>query len=176
MIIGLNLSHNGSICVLDNEGNIDLYIEEERISRKKRDIGCIKSLDYILGFYRNKIDLACIVDSYDNFDKLSSILRKRIFNQVKARLALEKIPIFDYRKDHHLCHASNGFFASGFDDAVVMVLDGAGSYVEDYGAIESESYFYFKHGQEPVLIKRIMQGDCEYSDSKNIVVPHQSVG
>lgn len=176
MIIGLNLSHNGSICVLDDEGNIDLYIEEERISRKKRDTGCIKSLDYLLRLYGNKIDLACIVDSYNNFDKLSSILRKRIFNQIKARLDLEKIPIFDYRKDHHLCHASNGFFASGFDDAVVMVLDGAGSYVEEYGAIESESYFYFKHGQEPVLIKRVMQGDRGCSDSKNIVVPHQSVG
>ena len=35
-ILGVNISHNGSICVL-SDGKIDFFIEEERISRKKYD-------------------------------------------------------------------------------------------------------------------------------------------
>ena len=35
-ILGVNLSNNGSICLLD-DGKIELYLEAERLSRKKRD-------------------------------------------------------------------------------------------------------------------------------------------
>ena len=34
-VLGLNLSNNGSICVM-RDGKIDFYLESERITRKKR--------------------------------------------------------------------------------------------------------------------------------------------
>jgi carbamoyltransferase len=176
MILGLNLSHNGSLCLLDNNGDIVLYIEEERLSRKKRDFGCIKALYRALNTYSNDIELACIVDSYDSFDPLSKILRKRIFATIKKELDYYGILLIDYRNSHHLCHASNAFFASGYEDAIVMVLDGSGSYLQDYRAVESESYFYFRYGSEPKLIKRILHGDLDYEDETNRVINSTSVG
>ena len=35
-ILGINLSHNGSLCIL-KDGKVDFYLEEERLSRKKWD-------------------------------------------------------------------------------------------------------------------------------------------
>ena len=40
-ILGVNLSNNGSICLL-NDGEIELYLEAERLTRKKRDYNSYK--------------------------------------------------------------------------------------------------------------------------------------
>ena len=36
LTVGLNLSNNGSICIMRGD-KIELYLESERITRKKRD-------------------------------------------------------------------------------------------------------------------------------------------
>ena len=45
-ILGVNLSNNGSICLLD-DGKIELYLEAERLSRKKRDFDCSKLIKLV---------------------------------------------------------------------------------------------------------------------------------
>ena len=34
--------------------------------------------------------------------------------------------------NHHIYHAANAFFASGWDDAAALVLDGGGAYDVEY--------------------------------------------
>ena len=57
-VLGLNLSNNGSVCVM-RDGKIAFYLESERITRKKRD-HTIRSLFK----YVHDIDAIAICDSY----------------------------------------------------------------------------------------------------------------
>jgi len=45
-VLGLNLSNNGSVCVM-RDGVLDFYLESERITRKKRDHAVRSLIKYI---------------------------------------------------------------------------------------------------------------------------------
>ena len=47
--------------------------------------------------------------------------------------------IFDYRDQHHKCHAASAFYNSGFNDAIAVVVDANGSKTKD--GIEIETIF-----------------------------------
>ena len=57
-ILGVNLSNNGSICLLNN-GEIELYLEAERLTRKKRDYDCSKLFDLVGDVDKIAISDAC---------------------------------------------------------------------------------------------------------------------
>ena len=61
-ILGINLGHNGSICLLDN-GEIIEYLEEERISKIKRDDGVSKTLEVYLKKY-SEIQYVVIAEAF----------------------------------------------------------------------------------------------------------------
>ena len=117
-VLGLNLSNNGSICIVD-DGQVDFYLEAERITRKKRD----HNIKPLLKFAEN-IDAIAISDArwqhstkgLQNSRDLSAI--KRLFPDAKR---------YDFRDRHHLNHAACGFYNSGFDEAAVIVVDSNGS-------------------------------------------------
>tara|TARA_Y100000004_G_C8933462_1_gene421067 strand:+ start:219 stop:1769 length:1551 start_codon:yes stop_codon:yes gene_type:complete len=48
--------------------------------------------------------------------------------------------------DHHKCHAHCGYYTSSFDEALCIVIDGAGSLLEDHKC-ESESVYIMKGGK-----------------------------
>ena len=56
-------------------------------------------------------------------------------------------------EDHHLHHAYNAFYFSGFESAVVLVTDGAGSYVDNLHGREIESIYKFKNNKCETLYK-----------------------
>lgn len=134
-ILGINLSNNGSICLLKN-GQIDFYLEAERITRKK--------LDYVvkdLVDYANDIDIIATVDAHwvgteKNMINARDIARfKREFSNAKH---------IDYRKSHHLAHAAGAFYSSGFDEAACIIVDSNGSSVAD--KVEIETIVHAKTG------------------------------
>ena len=45
-VLGLNLSNNGSVCIM-RDGKIAFYLESERITRKKRDYAIRSLLKYV---------------------------------------------------------------------------------------------------------------------------------
>ena len=65
-ILGVNLSNNGSICLLD-DGKIELYLEAERLTRKKRDYDCSELLNLV-----EDVDKIAISDACWNRDKKKS--------------------------------------------------------------------------------------------------------
>ena len=50
-ILGINSSHNGSVCVL-RDGEIDFFVEEERFSRNKHEERPVEILEYVASKYK----------------------------------------------------------------------------------------------------------------------------
>jgi len=131
--IGVNRHHNGTTTLI-KDGNVILSIEEERLNRWKYEgtpiLGILESKKYIdeingigiAGFLPlNVVENNNIGNNYDMY----SLLVARTFLIDKDKIFYS----FDYSQDHHLTHAAGAFYNSGFDEAVSIVLDGAGSKV-----------------------------------------------
>lgn len=143
-ILGIQKHHLSSVCLLDNN-KLVYFNQEERLSRIKKDVGfpyyCIKELSKIC----NKID-ALVISGYDSFvgedHAIINLIRK---------LGIDMNPgfkYFHYNRHHHLAHAANAFYNSGFEDAVVVVWDGRGSTFSlsnGYSAHETTSVFLAKY-------------------------------
>lgn len=133
-ILGVNVSHNSSIALVSN-GKLVFYLEEERLSRFKRDYDPYFLLKNYLPLF--KIDQINFVDTGDSLDTNIVInLLQKIFNLNSI------IPkIIHYNECHHLAHASCAFHHSGFDKANNIVIDYGGNIIK--GRQESESIFFF---------------------------------
>ena len=94
LTVGLNLSNNGSICIMRGD-KIELYLESERITRRKRDWRIKSLLDYIDG----TPDVIAFVDAY--WDKPDKELQSASdIAAVKKRFPTSQIK--DFRNSHHL--------------------------------------------------------------------------
>ena len=157
-VLGLNLSNNGSACVM-RDGKIAFYLESERVTRKKRDYAIRSLFKYV-----HDIDAIAICDSYWIKDS------KSLISSLDLNIAKKMYPhakLYDYRHEHHKCHAASAFYNSGFDDAIAIVVDANGSKTND--GIEIESVYdipswkllhrkYFT--EEDVGIGKLYQQTC----------------
>lgn len=125
-ILGVSRHHNGAVCLLHN-GKIVFYLEEDRLSKIKHDGFCQLVFSKILN-YTNKLDYVALA-GYDPLDSNFEHLEFNVYFLLLVKLGLISSPeqIIDLTHEHHLCHASCGFYNSGFDRAVCVVIDGAGS-------------------------------------------------
>lgn len=117
-VLGLNLSNNGSICIVD-DGQVDFYLEAERITRKKRDYNIKPLLKFV-----DNVDAVAISDSFYR-DDVKSLINSKDIASVKSKFP--DAQRFDFRDRHHLNHAACGFYNSGFEEAAVIVVDSNGS-------------------------------------------------
>jgi carbamoyltransferase len=132
-ILGINLSNNGSICLL-KDGQIDFYLEAERITRKKYDYAVKDLVNYVAD-----VDVIATVDAHWVLPEKNMITARDI---ARFKRSFPSAKHIDYRKSHHLTHAACGFYNSGFDEAVCIVVDSNGSNVAD--KLEIESIFHAK--------------------------------
>ena len=170
-IAGINLAKNGSFTILQ-DGEVELYLEEERATRIKRDVGA-KTL--ASKYLDNSIHALTICDCFTRYNKQVHLERVQQKHLV-TKIAREKgIRVVDYRDRHHDCHAANAFYHSGFDDAAVIVMDGKGSFHK--GFCETESIYdnltpVFKHystfWHEEKLPAPYWSGNNFYSDRVSI--------
>jgi len=166
-ILGINSSHNGSVCVL-RDGKIDFFIEEERFSRNKNEDTPVEILKYVASKY--KIDEIAIGGLEILFEDNSS---KIYHNYLK--LLFKNTPLINLLGSHHLCHAFSSFSSSGFNKALCIVIDGSGSLLyrkEDKKLIgvETESIFTFEYPTNVNTIyksyKTFNPNDDKSTDSK----------
>lgn len=150
-ILGIScFYHDSAACLLDG-GKVIAAAQEERFTRKKHDWEFPKNaVQYCLkegGITTRQLDG---VGFYDKpFIKFERILQTYIatwplglFSFLKA-LPLwlkQKIWISDliakeltykgkiYFGEHHLSHAASSFYASGFDEAAILTVDGVGEW------------------------------------------------
>lgn len=140
-ILGINISHHSSSCLLE-DGKIVYFIEDERINRIKHyliDEHDHRSLSDGLyePYFINKLKsytshVDCII--FSSFGREShrtelnsdeSIIRSYLKAFENKGISFDHL--YFSKDEHHLYHAANAFYASGFDDAVCLVMDGGGS-------------------------------------------------
>ena len=170
---GINLTHDGAICQV-TDGEVDWFLEEERVSRRKHDTSPTCLLDYAMTDVKNSqwivtglvpTPYQSIWDTYYTafcvaFDKIH---RKRFMGSPTASSTLPKI----VSEDHHIFHAGCAYHNSGFDDAVVVVVDGMGNPVkkdsEDATCHEVESIYNVIDGSFQCIWKTVTPTfvDCD---------------
>ncbi|OAB26489.1 hypothetical protein PMSD_25210 [Paenibacillus macquariensis subsp. defensor] len=127
-IAGL-LGHDAAACLM-RDGEIVAMVEEERISRVPHSIGkltphlaveeCLRIADIVL----DEVDyIALSWDKSLNPDRMTIPEPSVIFN--KRDFQYRKLPKIE-TVDHHLAHAASAYYFSGFEEASVLVVDGAG--------------------------------------------------
>src|SRR4051812_46817579 len=153
-ILGLNAFHGDSSACILKDGEVIVALEEERIRRIKhwagfpieaikyclQDAGItIKEIDHITisrdpsanvikkirHTLKNKVSVSAILDRYTNSKKVKS---------VKAMLAEEfgvpenEIKAQIHNIEHHRSHLGSSFFASPFEKAALLSIDGFGDF------------------------------------------------
>jgi len=134
-ILGISRGHNAGACLL-KDGKILWSLEEERLTRAKYDGGpyaCMMKvkeytdkLDYIFISHTQSLEDTCGKVDYMGENVYTGLARKMGLIDRKADL-LNHPQVVDLSHSHHKIHAACAFYRSGFDDAVAVVIDGAGS-------------------------------------------------
>lgn len=137
-ILGINTSHNGSVCVLI-DGKIDFFLEEERLSRSKIDDLPLQGLKFISENYSiDEIVVAGLTQHFIEPKYLETFL-------LMLSLLFPEAEIHNLLEKHHLSHALSSFHNSKFNECVGVVIDGNGSYVkaepDHKNKVETESIF-----------------------------------
>src|ERR1700710_1534128 len=180
-VLGLNTyDHDVSACLL-KDGAIAFAIAKERITREKHASGFYKEvIDYCLdaeGITIDDIDLVvrnCYILPVPEMEDRLVYQDMPGFLPPDERPAANVHPYYRSHSDkvvsisHHLAHAYSAFAVSPFDEGVVMIVDGVGSYRSDVMesfpsaddatplARESESYYKFKGSTLECLKKVFM--------------------
>lgn len=173
---------NESSCSLVIDGKLVSCIAEERITRKKVDggfpVNAINEVLRINNISSNDIDQVAFTSSHPAISSgrylksvISTYLDTGVFLKEKFKLFLEsylyhkiktpkKIPYTLYDNtfdinfvDHHFGHAAGAYYASPFDNALVITLDGGGDGL-DGGAFygkknELTQFLSIPHYQSP---------------------------
>jgi carbamoyltransferase len=136
-ILAFNIAHDSSVCAI-NDGKLEFFCKEERLSRIKRDSHPFKSLDLYRSLNFGKVDhvLYSVPSNIEPDIEITyrQYVRKNFNVQMENFSGLL----------HHSCHASLAYYNSGFKKALVFVIDRNGSIFFVNGspvARESESVF-----------------------------------
>ncbi len=177
-ILGINAyDHDVSACLL-RDGEIAFAIAKERITREKHASGFYQEVvEYCLeaeGITLDDIDLVvrnCYILPVEDMERRLLFQDMPHFLPEEERAQAQQHPLFRSNSNklvtisHHLAHAHSAFATCPFDQGVVMVVDGVGSYAadvsEDYPvahrttplARKSESYYRFDGSKLEALKK-----------------------
>ena len=164
-ILGVHIGHDRGACLV-RDGKIVVAISEERLDRIKYSPGSeipYLSIQYCLNYAGIKgPNLDLVVFGYAKVDE------KNLGEKVKKGLR-EKLLISERKIKfitHHLAHLYSTFYLSLFEEAAVLVIDGAGNqnrekprdylqqFTQDPEVIEAESGYYVKDFNIQTLWKR----------------------
>jgi carbamoyltransferase len=131
-ILGVSPLHDSSVAIINN-GEIEVFYKEERLSKKKRDSNPFLAVERAIQEAKGPIDGAVVGSPACDHPELVTWL-----NYLKKRA---NVPIvLDLSKNHHVQHASLAFYNSGFDEAAIIVVDRSGT-VHAHSLRESESIY-----------------------------------
>jgi carbamoyltransferase len=157
LTLGINTQHNASICLIE-DNKIILYLEEERVSRYKKDPTIFSVLLRLKQFLKNRhIDCLAYAGTLqlDN-PRDGNILEEKSLSihsmLLKLKIIKDNIKYVSYCDYHHLTHAYTTFINSGFTDSYVIIVDGCGSTIQTNNPMinmtsrdrEVETVYYFK--------------------------------
>ena len=149
-ILGVNISHNMSICVYENNKVISFFNEERFILNKDATPESYKAklFQSIFQKINFKPDLVCYA-SYGRFD--TDVKDEDIVNIIQKQL--DNPPYYFDSKEHHLYHALTGKYFSNFKEALCIVIDGGGACNHQVPFREGESVYYVTDKQVTPVYK-----------------------
>jgi len=170
-IAGIARGHNAAICLM-KDGEIVFAIEEERLTRQKYDGGPLAcmlkiqeytdKLDYLVVAHTTSLDGTAGKLDYSGEDVYSGLARK--MGLIEPHSTNQVIDMSLY---HHKMHAAAAFYRSGFEKAVSVIIDGAGTFFP----IGIETPF----GQEQLTMWETESiFTCNYPDQ--IITKHKTLG
>ena len=157
-ILGISAFYHDSAAALVTDGRIVAAAQEERFSRRKHDARFpVNALRYCLdeaGIALDQVDHIVFYDKpFLKFERLLETylafaprgfrsfrmalplwLKEKLFQKRLLRQELEKLApdgAWEERllfAEHHQSHAASAFFASPFDEAAVLTMDGVGEW------------------------------------------------
>jgi carbamoyltransferase len=163
-VLGISAFYHDSAAALVVDGKIVAAAQEERFTRKKHDPSyptnainyCLKEaklsldqVDYIAFYDKPFLKFERLLETYVAFAPkgLQSFrmsmpiwLREKLFLKDMLIKEIKKVDKgFDDNKlmfgEHHFSHAASAFYASPFEEAVVLTLDGVGEWATTTVAI-----------------------------------------
>lgn len=154
IILGIQKDHNASVALF-NDTNLIYYNQEERLNKIKKFSGfpflCLDQVKKII----NKVDKV-VFTGYDTDNSLETV-----YGYLKYRIKLIddiKSQTFNFHKSHHLIHAAKAYFNSGFDKAIVVIVDGRGSsynLTNGYLGYETTSVFHVENNNFKCIYKKL---------------------
>ena len=157
-ILGISAFYHDSAAALVVDGRIVAAAQEERFTRKKHDPRfpmlsvryCLdqagikaSDLDHVVFYEKPFIKFERLLETYLAFAPsgyqsfrlaVPLWLKEKLFQKRLLRQSLQEIdPDIDWESrllftDHHQSHAASAFFASPFEEAAVLTLDGVGEW------------------------------------------------
>jgi carbamoyltransferase len=150
-VLGISAFYHDSAAALIIDGRVVAAAQEERFTRKKHDADfprhaveyCLRQgnlaardLDYVVFYEKPLRKFERILETYFAFAprgfrsfsmSLPIWLKDKLYLGRTIRKALDtKAPVIF--TDHHESHAASAFFASPFDTAAILTLDGVGEW------------------------------------------------
>ncbi|KAA2215787.1 carbamoyltransferase C-terminal domain-containing protein [Maribacter flavus] len=167
-VLGTNLSHDGSSCLI-KDGKVVVAIEKERITRVKHDGGNDKlTMKYCLdaeGISLKDVDVIVQNANFGMFEYGNSYYKG-------DRLVTDDMNDKVFTISHHLAHCYSVIGTCPFDNFNILVSDGCGSQFDDcldlnpYGSptnfitcgldhlfAEKDSYYSYENGSLTTLFK-----------------------
>jgi carbamoyltransferase len=157
-ILGISAFYHDSAAALVEDGRIVAAAQEERFTRKKHDSGfphhaieyCLsaagvglEAVDHVVFYDKPFLKFERLLETYLAFAPrgfrsfrmaIPVWLKEKLFQKRLLRDELRKFaPDYDWESrllfaEHHQSHAASAFFASPFEDAVVLTMDGVGEW------------------------------------------------
>lgn len=151
-ILGLSFDYHDSAAALIKNGQVIAAVQEERFTREKHDADLpINSINYCLNFAsitsedlygvvfyeKPLIKFERLLKTYINtwpkgllsfIKAMLSFLKGKLWVESRIRKALGeyKGPVFFTQ--HHYSHAASAYYCSGFNESVVVTMDGVGEF------------------------------------------------
>lgn len=122
--------HDSSVVVLNN-GKIEYFQKEERLTRIKRDNSPFKALEYVIKNYEEVDFILICSPTWD--------APWNVFFENYLKKYYPNSDILRFCNNHHLAHASLAFYNSGFEKSLTFVIDRNGAKID--GLRESETVF-----------------------------------
>jgi len=138
-ILGVNISHDPSICVYEGGKIISFYNEERFVLAKGYNLDKTEILQSILQKINFKPDMVCYA-SFGRNSQYSDTSDEKIIKIIQDQL--KNPPYFFNIKEHHLYHAVAAFYFSSFKEAIAIVVDGGGSCKFQIPYQEIESIYF----------------------------------
>jgi carbamoyltransferase len=156
-ILGISAFYHDSAAALIEDGHIVAAAQEERFTRKKHDARfpvhaiayCLEAgrtglaqVDHVVFYDKPFLKFERLLETYLAFAPrgfrsfrmaIPVWLKEKLFQKQLLRDALQRLdPQFNLQRllfaEHHQSHAASAFFASPFEDAAVLTMDGVGEW------------------------------------------------